>query len=197
MAPAPVDTRSTILHEARRLLLVEGMEGLSMRKLGTACGLTAPALYRHFSGKDEILSRIVETGARLFISYLTEALREPTPLARLHKMGQMYLKFAEENPADYDVLFTQDCDRLGLPLLDQAARDESSASFQLLVDRIIECQQLGLIAEGSPVELAVFVWSSLHGLVSLGAAGRLGPAPAKERLADQQLELILAALRPC
>jgi AcrR family transcriptional regulator len=63
-------TREKILAKAIEILDAEGVEGLSMRRLGDALGVEAMALYHHFPNKDAILdgllTRIVEeTGPAL------------------------------------------------------------------------------------------------------------------------------------
>jgi AcrR family transcriptional regulator len=51
----PALDRDTVVRAAVDLLDVEGVDGLSMRKLGTKLGATAPTLYWHVSSKDELL----------------------------------------------------------------------------------------------------------------------------------------------
>ncbi|KOU10242.1 MULTISPECIES: TetR/AcrR family transcriptional regulator [Streptomyces] len=51
----PVLSRARIVAAALRLLDAEGMEALSMRKLGAEMGAAATSLYRHVTGKDEVI----------------------------------------------------------------------------------------------------------------------------------------------
>ncbi len=70
MAPHPSKagreplTREKIVEKAIEILDAEGIEGISMRRLGEALGVEAMALYHHFHNKDEILdgiaTRIIE-----------------------------------------------------------------------------------------------------------------------------------------
>ena len=57
-------TREKIVDKALELLDADGVEGISMRRLGDALGVEAMALYHHFPNKDAILdavlARIVE-----------------------------------------------------------------------------------------------------------------------------------------
>lgn len=57
-------TREKIVDKALEMLDAEGVEGLSMRRLGDALGVEAMALYHHFPNKDAILdgvlARIIE-----------------------------------------------------------------------------------------------------------------------------------------
>ncbi len=65
--------REKIVEKALELLDSEGVEGLSMRRLGDALGVEAMALYHHFPNKDAILdavaARIIEeTGPAMPVS---------------------------------------------------------------------------------------------------------------------------------
>ncbi len=57
-------TREKIVEKALEILDADGVEGLSMRRLGDALGVEAMALYHHFPNKDAILdglaARIIE-----------------------------------------------------------------------------------------------------------------------------------------
>ena len=52
-------TREKIVEKAIEVLDAEGVEGLSMRRLGEALGVEAMALYHHFPNKDAILDGVV------------------------------------------------------------------------------------------------------------------------------------------
>ena len=46
-----------ILDTAAKLFAERGFHGVSVHDIGAACGVSGPALYKHFSSKDEILDR--------------------------------------------------------------------------------------------------------------------------------------------
>ena len=51
--------REKILACACELYLETGLPGFSMRKLAKNVGVTAPALYRHYDGKEKVLADVV------------------------------------------------------------------------------------------------------------------------------------------
>jgi len=175
------DTRQQLLEKARDILISEGLEGLSMRKVASACDLSAPAIYRHFADKDDLLSAAVAEGARLFSHFLLGALTENAPLARLRMLGQRYFDFALEHPKDYELLFVVNCRALGLERLDERAQAETGASFRILVDRVLECQAAGELVSGPAEAMAVHIWAAVHGFASLALSGHLGAPPEQLR----------------
>ncbi|UKY53081.1 TetR/AcrR family transcriptional regulator [Streptomyces inhibens] len=56
----PALSREQIVSEAVALLDAEGLEALSMRKLGTRMGAGATSLYRHVANKDELIELVVD-----------------------------------------------------------------------------------------------------------------------------------------
>ncbi len=53
--------KTQIVDEATRLFSTEGYEGLTMKSLARACGVSEPALYRHFKSKEEIYEAVLES----------------------------------------------------------------------------------------------------------------------------------------
>lgn len=51
--------REEVLGTAARLFAQRGFHGVSMAELGAACGISGPALYKHFAGKEAILAEML------------------------------------------------------------------------------------------------------------------------------------------
>jgi AcrR family transcriptional regulator len=54
-----VSRRQQILATAAELFAARGFHGVSMAELGAACGVSGPALYRHFASKDAMLAEML------------------------------------------------------------------------------------------------------------------------------------------
>ncbi len=58
--------RDEILSTAAELFAARGFHGVSVADIGAACGISGPALYKHFSSKDAVLAEmLVEISERL------------------------------------------------------------------------------------------------------------------------------------
>ncbi len=55
------ETKQTILTVAQQLFMKYGYRAVTTRQLARACGLTQPALYHHFKGKQELYLAVVTT----------------------------------------------------------------------------------------------------------------------------------------
>jgi AcrR family transcriptional regulator len=193
----PGDTRSRILSVASELYAKEGLAGLSMRRVAERVGLTAPAIYRHFEDKEALLQALGAEGFRIFGTYLWEALGETTPQARLLRTVERYLRFGLEQSRYYEVIFISPASELGLERMPQQNRERLGSSFQFLLDRVKECMEVGMLAQGEPADVAVSIWAHVHGMVSLRLMGHLGQLeePRFVELFHRSVGRLLAGLR--
>lgn len=166
------DQREKILSCACDLYLEDGWEGFSMRKLARQVGVTAPALYRHYEGRDHVLADVVREAYREFTSYLYRALEGRTPLERFVRAGQGYLDFALKHPRWYQLLFVTP-EQLGSGELPDDIEAMGCAVHQFWVDRVRECQDAGILRDGDPVQVSITMWGHAHGLLSLYHQGHL------------------------
>ena len=158
--------RDEILSAACGLLVSGGLDGLSMRKLATQLGVTAPALYRHYASKETVLVDVVGEAFKVFAQYLYRAVEGRTPLERFRLTGRSYLAFALEHPQYYSLLHAahEIMGRDGLP---HEATDHASAVGQFMVDRVREAMECGILKSGPPETVARTIWAHAHGLVSI------------------------------
>jgi hypothetical protein len=56
---------------------------------------------------------------------------------------------------------------------DPDLRIEASGAFGVLLSALVELQQQKLVRQGNPEPLALFVWSSVHGIAMLAIDGQL------------------------
>jgi AcrR family transcriptional regulator len=91
--------RQAIFDAALRLFRERGFHGTSINDIGFATGVTGPALYRHFSGKGEVLAEAISEGSRR----IAGAIREPlsasgrTPEEALEALIRAYVEVALDN----------------------------------------------------------------------------------------------------
>lgn len=106
--------RAQILGTAAELFAARGFHGVSVADLGAACGISGPALYKHFSSKDAVL-------AEMLVSISEELLAEGRarvvaaggdPAAALRGLVDWHVDFALRHRA---LIVVQDRDWESLP----------------------------------------------------------------------------------
>jgi AcrR family transcriptional regulator len=93
--------RDEILDIAVSLFAQRGYHGVSMDDIGGAAGVTGPALYHHFAGKEAMLvAALIPVSEGLLTGGLTRVTEHPDdPRGLLHSLVDFHVEFALENPA--------------------------------------------------------------------------------------------------
>ena len=166
---------TAIVEAARDLVATDGMHALSMRAVAERVGVSATAIYHYFDGKQALVDRVVETGFRRVREYLEEAARghQRGSFERLVALGEAYARFALENREYFRVIFGT---HTGHPkVIDDLP---ASGGFDLLRECLVNGMASGAIRpHPSPDLVAIYLWSLVHGLVTLELACVLDAPP--------------------
>ncbi|MCF3964600.1 TetR/AcrR family transcriptional regulator [Streptomyces fuscigenes] len=181
--------RESLVEEAQRLLAEKGTAGFSMHELARRVGVSAAAPYRHFESRGALLGAVAARGYERLLLMLGESLGEgDDPVHDLKLFGLCYMRFAEESPELFEVMFT---DR-GRGRADEAQR----ASFAPMTGLVAQAQQAGGMPASVPAEqIARFLWAAAHGLTLLhlgGGFAAVGLDGTAEALVDSAWSALLA-----
>ena len=100
-APRRRSRRDEILDIAVGLFAARGYHGVSMDDIGSAAGVTGPALYHHFAGKEAMLAAaLIPVSEGLLHGGRERVARHPDDArAALGDLIDFHVEFALENPA--------------------------------------------------------------------------------------------------
>jgi AcrR family transcriptional regulator len=91
--------RAEILAAAAGLFARRGFHGVSIDDIGAALGLSGPALYRHFPGKEAVLSEmLVDISQRLLAEGSRRVVTAPDAAAALDALLRGHIDFALRQP---------------------------------------------------------------------------------------------------
>lgn len=157
------DFRSRLCDVAEKLFAAHGPDGVTMREMADALGVSSMTPYRYFKDKDAILAAVRTRAFNQFAAAM-ESAREVKARA-----GNAYVEYALTHPAAYRMMF-----------------DVSQPTFADYPDLLAAMGRARLtmgaglrdLAAGGrftgDVELAAHVfWSAMHGAVMLELAGLL------------------------
>lgn len=164
--------RDRILRCACELYVTDGLKGLSMRRVARRLGVTAPALYRHFEDRNDLVFELIGEAFDVFARHLYRALEGETPRERLRLAGDAYLRFALDETQYYELLFVSPA-QLGAHEMPEEICARGGALHQFMTDRIRECMNAGILREDDAQSVALTLWALSHGLVSLYVGGKL------------------------
>ena len=172
-------------------LRADGDAAISLRALAKQLGVSAPALYRHFSDRNALLAELAISGFEALRNRLC-AVDQQVPRKALINIGLVYVTFAQEEPNLYRLMFGGRVLPMGAhPRLDAAGK----GAFQVLEDTVARARQLGYL-KPSPVSLmTAAAWSLVHGLSQLTIDGHLPSEKAEPTLTEGVLSLLLNGSR--
>jgi AcrR family transcriptional regulator len=191
------DSKDRILTCACDLYLADGFEGFSMRKLARAVGVTAPALYRHFESREDVLLEVLGEAHRELVQYLYRALSEPTPQERFAVAGNAYVDFALAHPRYFQMIHAF-AEFMGIEELPEAVARHSCAIQQFWHDRVRECMDAGVLRAADPQAIGLTLWAQAYGLISLYLRGML-PMPEeafRQVYADSFCRILIGLATP-
>jgi AcrR family transcriptional regulator len=177
--------RDQILETAAELFAQRGYHGVSVADLGAACGISGPALYKHFPSKQAML-------AEMLVSISEELLREgrrrvvetPDPRAALAALVDWHVDFALRHRP---LIVVQDRDWESLPA---DAREQVRALQREYVD--LWAAELRVLDPGLDLPTARSMAHAAFGLInSTPHSGLLPDVQMRELLS----RMALGALR--
>lgn len=167
--------RERILAAALDIIVQEGYPALTMRRIASRIGMTAPNIYNYYQNKDEIYISLVIRGFEILQREMTSAYNaHKDPLERGAALARAYINFGLKHSSYYDIMFTYPTpkynDYVGTPL-EKLSEVEYKISMNI-VKLVFDAVQ-SLIGEATPpneqtVQVRfIAAWSMLHGMVSL------------------------------
>ncbi|MFG3281485.1 TetR/AcrR family transcriptional regulator [Streptomyces sp. NPDC048111] len=197
--------REEIKQHAWEQIATAGASALSLNAIAKQMGLSGPALYRYFAGRDDLITELVRDAYRS----LADALRRATEASGpdLAALAHALREWALADPNRYFLVY-------GTPVPGYHAPDDtvliSDAIMRMILDAAMTLPSPGepepfaahleerrQWAQGHPAPPAVLhrgllFWTRLHGVLSLEAAGHftgMGLDPA--RLFEAELDDLL------
>ena len=179
---ANIDLPAKILHEAEKVVVASGYEGINMRRLADKVGVSATAIYHYFESKEAILARLRINATEKLNDRIRGIDPRLPPHEFLGELGRQYLEYARENPNLYRLVFEAPVDARA------QAGDHPVLYFTYNAARgAIE----KMAAQGMPIpdarHMAMMGWMMLHGFCSLMMSGMLPPAEGMTRDSLEEL----------
>ena len=172
--------RTSLLDVASDLLVNDGSDALTMRRVAKAAGCSTTVLYRLFEGKHGIVRGLYREGFDRLRTRLA-AVDEDDPMLRLRGLALAYRDHALQEPAYYTVMFSRP-----VPEFEPSPADvqHGRASLQVLVDGVAAAGEAGWMTDAEPQHVAEVLWAAAHGAVSLQLAGHLADDAAARVFSD-------------
>ncbi|MBL9013893.1 MAG: TetR/AcrR family transcriptional regulator [Myxococcales bacterium] len=169
--------RAALIKAALVEIAAEGPEQFSLRGVARRAGVSAPAVYRHFASKDDLLAAVAGECAERMGHAIGDAIAAAPPddpLEQFRATGIAIVQFAVAHPAHFRAMNVPGMyDRL--PPEQRAAQDEFVRQQQAA---LAKAQHDGYVAKIPLDEVMLAANSAVMGLAHAIIEGRLGPVDA-------------------
>ena len=157
----------------------DGLDGLSLRAISRAAGVSHAAPAHHFGDLRGLLTALAAAGFRRFARLLTEAATSPTD--PLRALGRSYVQFARMQPGLFLLMFHNNA----LNGDDPDFREATAEAFAALA-RVTAAVPPGPDGSASRGR-ALASWCLVHGFSMLLLDGRLPSQPGTDALLEEVL----------
>lgn len=166
LRPSALPPRERILRAARRLLEAKGFERLSLRAVARRAHLAPSSIYEYFDGRDQLLEALAAVALRDLNDLLVVACRsEGTVALQLLNAATSYFDFARTRSKEFELVFS----RTRPPHQVAPPADSPLLPIVAVIARGIEEGALAPRADLSALDLALSVWTQVHGIAVLRA----------------------------
>jgi AcrR family transcriptional regulator len=176
--------RIQILDAARVIVMREGFDALSMRKIAGAIGYSPASLYLHFASRDAIAHALCAEGHAQLLESLHAHDGVVEPVERLKAMAHAYVTFGQTHAEVYRLIFMQN------PAYTEAAFNDIASAGETVLSMLT--RTLALVQNHAA--RAETLWAALHGIVSLSLTSAAAFAVSTDTLIDETLGLFLPAV---
>jgi AcrR family transcriptional regulator len=186
-------TREAIVAATRTLVETEGLDAVSLRRVGAALGVTAPALYAHVADKRDLLRSVAASALAMLISDF-EAIDDPDPLDRIRRFSRVYIQFAATNPELFKTVFLFPPD-LAITTPTGEELPMATLAFRVPLSALTQAMDEGTFRRMDPDLAGLTMWTVAHGCAEVLAMGFALDETSREALITAVIDTVIDGLR--
>lgn len=165
--------RQGLVDAALALITEKGPTGFTLSEAAKSAGVTPAAVYRHFSGREDLIAECALQGHRIFSDLMEYAYKDgqPSALSAFEATGRAYIAFARKHPGHYMAMFESGISNNATPELAAAAAKSSR-----VLEQAAEALSQHIPEDKRPPAsmFSAHIWAMSHGVVELFARGAPG-----------------------
>ncbi|MFD5552743.1 TetR/AcrR family transcriptional regulator [Streptomyces sp. NPDC127068] len=164
--------RERLVACATELLATGPRESVTVRAVAAAAEASTTAVYSLFGGKDGLIGAVRDRAVAGLFQDLATVRPSADPLADLYALAVAYRRWGRGHSHLYTVLFG------GVQSFDPSGAVGAADPIRPLLAAIDRALTASVLA-GETTSIAVSIWGTLHGLVTLELAGALDAGTAE------------------
>ncbi len=184
-------SRTTVVDAARDLLVSEGLNALSLRRLASKLDVTAAALYAYVDNKRDLLEAVIEKEFEVLIESFQQV-PEGEPITRMCRMSRVYIQYAQDNPRVFRTMFM-----FRAQLAGEASENDfamATKAFTAARKPLTDAMDDGLVRRQDPLMAHLAIWTAVHGAATVLLLGPALGAVGEDRLANTLIDTVIRGL---
>lgn len=185
--------RKRILDVSREIVVAEGFDALTIRRVAEAVEYAPGTLYLYFENRDAIARALCLEVYQAMYDAISPIAKIKDPRKRFRAFIRKYVAFALNQPEMYRLALMSDPKFSDVLLRDapiEGAGGPGQKTFALMVNTMAELRR----KEAGAFALAEMVWVAVHGLVSLKIVCHAYPVTPVNALADTLADTLLSGI---
>lgn len=151
-----------------------GLNSLSLRPIAQSVGVSASALYRHFSDLEHLKAAVSQAAREELGEMMLKAIEatsasktsKSATIARFMAIGDAYIDFGVQKSNLFEIAF--------LCCQSSDLEEDSPNPWKILMGSLEELHAIGALTNKNFADAPTIAWSSVHGFASLSAQGATG-----------------------
>jgi AcrR family transcriptional regulator len=184
--------KNKILAAASEILVKEGYENLSIRKIARLIDYSPGTIYHYFKDKSEIVSHLAEQGYGKILKKMGEIpLDEENPEKTVIKAFKAYIDLALESPLEYRAILLSDIEEIREKIEILAEGISKKRKSLSMLQQLIELGMTkGKFRPVDPELTAQIIWAATFGLLTRLLVEKNVSPEQKERLINHHFEIL-------
>ncbi len=188
------DLPRALIRTALELIADNGT--FTLREAARRLGINHRAVYRHYADKRALLAAAAVEGVRELVAEvraeLAQQAADSSARLRLGMMARVYVRYAQREPARYDIMFGSRLNPDGRFADLESAMHEA---FDLLRGEVARGVERGELAINDATDAVMSLWSTMHGFAQLVLLRRIHVRPeALEAYAEAIIDPTITGL---
>lgn len=190
--PKKTSTRDRLLAVARELMEgPDGVDGVTMRAVAAAAGVTPMATYKHFQNRDALLHAAAAAEYPRIAAYFARANARTEVPGMRGMLG--YMNYALDHPQIFRYMYASH--RADAFVFPHDLTEGKSPTFNILLGNVTELMERQVLRPDDVAETALSIWAHAHGLITLYLSGRIAvPRAAFQKLYLRSLDRLALGL---
>ncbi|MCC5952103.1 MAG: TetR/AcrR family transcriptional regulator [Acidimicrobiia bacterium] len=186
-------TREAVLAATRTLIIADGLDKLSLRRVARELGVTAPALYAYMADKRDLLRAVAESAFDELVEQF-EVVDDPDPLERIAAYSRIYIRYALANPELFRTMFIFPPE-LALSSPTGEELPAATRAFDRPREAVEAAIAAGLLRDVDPLIASLTLWTATHGAADVLLMGFGFDEAGTELLVDSVVTTVVNGLR--